>query len=100
MLKGALRRKLHFETAILGAIKKVEGWVFCPKLSVFKKIYLTLDVEIKKLLGSVRISKGTAVMWAPRIIKKVISFVLFQLNSKLIEINISFACDLTSAAGN
>lgn len=66
MLKGALR-SLTLWNLLLQGMNKVEHEVF----SIFKKVYLTLDVKNKKLLSSVRVSKGTAVKWAAEIIKKV-----------------------------
>lgn len=67
MLKGALRSLTLWNRPPAGNEQKSNMNMF----SIFKKIHLTLDVKIKKLLSSVRVSKGTAVKWAAEIIKKV-----------------------------
>ena len=58
-------------TVILGKVNKVESEASYPKLSILKKVFLTLNVKMKKVIKSVRVSKGTAVKWAALIIKRV-----------------------------
>ena len=64
ILKGALPMKRPFR----GEVNKDE--VSCPTFSNFEKIYLMMDVKIKKLLISVRISKGKAANLAAGVMKK------------------------------
>ena len=71
MLKGALRRISTMKTVTLGKVDKVESEASYPKLSILKKVFLTLNVKMKKVIKSVRVSKGTAVKWAALIIKRV-----------------------------
>ena len=51
-----------------GEVNKDE--VSCPTFSKFEKIYLMMDVKSKKLLISVRISKGKAAILAAGVMKK------------------------------
>ena len=57
---------------------KDEDEVLCPKFSIFEKIHLMLEVKIKKLLISDRISKGKAAKWASGVIKKVQFYAFFS----------------------
>ena len=64
ILNGSLPMKRPFR----GEVNIDE--VSCPTFSNFEKIYLMMDVKIKKLLISVRISKGKAANLAAGVMKK------------------------------
>ena len=55
MLKGALRRISTMKTVTLGKVDKVESEASYPKLSILKKVFLTLNVKMKK---GVKVSSG------------------------------------------
>ena len=60
MLKGALRMIDTVKpSSYWGGVNKVDGEVLCPKLSIFKRVVLRINVKTKKLLGSVRFLKRT-----------------------------------------
>ena len=63
MLKSELRR--------LNTVKRSSFAWKSEQSQIFKKVFLMLNVKMRKLLKLVRVSKGTAVKWAAGIIKRV-----------------------------
>ena len=83
MLKGPLCRiNTATPSPYWGGLNKVDGEVLCLKFSIFKNVFFTLNVKIKMLSSSVRVSrkmnKRTAVKWATGIIKKVEFYTIFD----------------------